>query len=125
MKYITKYLVESQIFKVGDKVKNNFCEICEIIKIRDAIWENNISVKIIETTAINPAGTIIETTINKLVKIGILILCNYLPPQEIIGDVSLDAVWVKEGMKFESEDVEISNDSIICKIKCPTCKTFH
>ena len=43
---------------------------------------------------------------------------------KVIGEVSPNAIWVKEGMEFEEEDVDIFSILYI-KFKCPTCNTFH
>jgi hypothetical protein len=48
-----------------------------------------------------------------------------------IGQVSPNAIWVKEGNKFNEGDIEYGGwrdeelTLITVKIKCPTCKTFH
>lgn len=55
---------------------------------------------------------------------------------KVIGEISPDAVWVKEGDKFDEDEVKesyiITNDKRSSsynlhwyRIKCPTCKTFH
>lgn len=64
---------------------------------------------------------------------------------KIIGEISSDAIWVKEGdefddyqMVFRDEDGNIWRDQYgpgkmdytgklfeICKIQCPICKTYH
>lgn len=57
---------------------------------------------------------------------------------KVIGEISPDAIWVKEGDEFEENQIEGSHeintptrylynrDKILCyKIKCPTCGTFH
>lgn len=64
---------------------------------------------------------------------------------KVIGEVSPEAIWVKEGMEFEESEVKITHiddesiiidrDSMsgdpvfgskkIIKIKCSQCKTFH
>jgi hypothetical protein len=56
---------------------------------------------------------------------------------KVIGEVSLDAVWVTEGMEFDEADIYYEGGfqgvipdnyrdiNGIIKFKCPTCKTFH
>lgn len=51
---------------------------------------------------------------------------------KVIGEISPNAIWVKEGDEFEENEVKITNHikvlpphNFSCKIKCPTCKTFH
>lgn len=53
-----------------------------------------------------------------------------------LGEISPDAIWVKEGDEFDEDEVKesyiITNDKRSSsynlhwyRIKCPTCKTFH
>jgi len=62
---------------------------------------------------------------------------------KVIGKVSPEAIWVKEGMEFDEEDIkkirrerlinvpddwtdaEYEEYTLHYKIKCPTCRTFH
>jgi hypothetical protein len=51
---------------------------------------------------------------------------------KVIGEVSPEAVWVKEGMEFEEDAVQqwwapedANTDHYVMKIQCPNCKTFH
>lgn len=63
---------------------------------------------------------------------------------KVIGEVSPAAIWVKEGMEFEEDDIEQGGgwilywnkhltywskskdiDHTFLKLKCPTCNTFH
>lgn len=55
---------------------------------------------------------------------------------KVIGEISPDAVWVKEGDKFDEDEVKesyiITNDKRSSsynlhwyRIKCPTCRTYH
>lgn len=47
---------------------------------------------------------------------------------KVIGPISPQAVWVKEGDEFDEEDWDDSEDLLgnsMIHIKCPTCKTFH
>jgi hypothetical protein len=49
---------------------------------------------------------------------------------KVVGIISPDAIWVKEGNTFTEEDIHrcFSGDALVTgtvKIKCPTCKTFH
>jgi hypothetical protein len=50
----------------------------------------------------------------------------------VIGKISPEAVWVKEGMEFGEDEllqqgtgVNLTAGGGKIKIKCPTCKTFH
>lgn len=62
---------------------------------------------------------------------------------KVIGEISPEAVWVKEGDEFDRPDFEAiwrdelgnlnfcaydlkgAEQELIIRIKCPTCKTFH
>lgn len=53
---------------------------------------------------------------------------------KVIGEISPEAVWIKEGDEFDEEDIYYNSLKIIrvkgychspIKIKCPTCKKFH
>lgn len=49
---------------------------------------------------------------------------------KIIGEISHDAVWVKEGDEFDEDEVSsfgvvVGNPINGIQIKCPTCKYFH
>lgn len=51
----------------------------------------------------------------------------------VIGKISKDAIWVKEGDEFTKDlfnrqytyDEFFNCIGFICRIKCPTCNTFH
>lgn len=56
-----------------------------------------------------------------------LFLCSRDNPDEIIGEVSEDAKWVKEDMEFSQEDIDIYDVQhlpTIVHFKCPHCGTF-
>lgn len=67
---------------------------------------------------------------------------------KVIGEISLDAIWVTEGMEFDEDEINIwawdgedewnfsveewlteeqehKYDNFKIEIKCPTCKTYH
>jgi len=48
---------------------------------------------------------------------------------KVIGEISPEATWVKEGDEFAEDEVDIYDVShlpmSVCHIKCPTCKYFH
>lgn len=48
---------------------------------------------------------------------------------KVIGEISPDAIWVKEGDEFEEDEVNIIQLPISklnhVEIKCPTCGRFH
>lgn len=50
---------------------------------------------------------------------------------KVIGEISKDAIWIKEGDEFDADKVKIigtkgvSQMPVYVEIKCPTCKTFH
>lgn len=47
---------------------------------------------------------------------------------KVMGLISPQALWVKEGDEFEEEDWDDFSDEdgkLTVYIKCPTCKTFH
>ena len=63
---------------------------------------------------------------------------------KVIGEISPEAVWVKEGDEFEEEDIQKGggyilffyegmthwskikdDDAKFVKLKCPTCFTYH
>jgi len=72
-------------------------------------------------------------------------------PFKVVGEVSINAVWVTDRMEFEENEVEIhvnhrkfpdmsfllsdweeyrtlknkTNRNLLTKLLCPTCKTFH
>ena len=71
-----------------------------------------------------------------------------LPPFKVIGEISPDAIWVKEGDEFDEEEIERLDrangrkytkeqyeslvkltghpkEPVFVQIKCPTCKTYH
>lgn len=69
----------------------------------------------------------------------------YMGTYKVLGEISLEATWVKEGDEFERNDFQMrwtnskgensltkkdvdteENDpKLVAYIKCPTCKTFH
>lgn len=85
---------------------------------------------------------------SKLIKADDLDLNALAKAYKVIGEISPEAVWVKEGMEFEDDEVSLrfvdietgksereykaglkylSKDKwkAIAFIKCPTCKYFH
>jgi hypothetical protein len=45
---------------------------------------------------------------------------------KVIGEISPDAVWVKEGDEFAEDQLRLYTLGIpIVHFKCPTCNTFH
>lgn len=50
---------------------------------------------------------------------------------KVIGEISADAIWVKEGDEFDADEVKIigtegtSQMPVYVEIKCGQCKTFH
>jgi hypothetical protein len=48
---------------------------------------------------------------------------------EVIGEISPEATWVKEGMEFDENEIDIYDVSHlpinVVHIMCPNCKTFH
>lgn len=48
---------------------------------------------------------------------------------KVIGEISPEAIWVKEGDEFESDQIEKGYNSWTTgqqyRIKCSTCNTFH
>lgn len=70
--------------------------------------------------------------------------CKTLGCYKVLGELTLNAIWVKNGDEIEIEEIyfdknglflpPINNDKkciediidkTICKVKCPTCKTYH
>lgn len=44
----------------------------------------------------------------------------------VIGEISPDAKWVKEGDEFDKEEInKLSYGINFIMIKCPNCRTFH
>ena len=64
----------------------------------------------------------------KKYKVTKLFLCSRDNPDKIIGEVSQDAKWVKDGMEFSQEDIDIYDVSHlpvnVIHFKCPHCGTF-
>jgi|ERR1044072_1937926 hypothetical protein len=53
---------------------------------------------------------------------------------KVIGEISSNAVWVKDGNEFDREELFVqghgvnwstANTGLKFKVKCPTCNTFH
>lgn len=68
----------------------------------------------------------------------ILSNCKELECIKVIGEVSPAAIWVKEGMEFEENDIQywlemsgvwfrFNKPKVngLVRFKCPTCNTFH
>lgn len=144
MKYFTKYLpvegdinhddfyfsykdglrykwLRTQTRKEGDKLAKLFLCSRDIQVGDEIISSNGFKKKMESTDEIDRYMTLLSSQ-----EVG-----------KVIGKVSENAIWVKEGVEFEKDDLFLNglgqnwNNSTplqqkhIVKIKCPTCKQFH
>ncbi len=145
--------------QVSDICKNRLNEIGKVTKIKNLIWGFTHELKVIQDSPFSQEGELIEERKENLTKLGKLFMCSrdikagdkdvyfgitklddalsddecdYLKTMnafKVVGTISSDAKWIKEGDEFEFlKDCWISNSEIgqlnAFKVKGP-CGCFH
>lgn len=151
-KYFTKYLpVEGEI-REGDFYLNSVGGISQAKCELDTPLANKYNKKVklfLCSRDIQAGDKIWHEFSNTFVEIGQEYIDTMTEEKQkisfkVIGEISHNAVWVKEGDEFDEDEVNITEQcphynnrhmwkDCSCKtgfvkgvyIKCPTCKTFH
>lgn len=144
MKYFTKYLpvereLKSQIWQWYNNVNNTGWELISCSDM-DAIIAHGLEpqprfrrVKLFLCSRDIQVGDKVKSPVYEedlVAKSHELLNGAYHNCFKVIGEISLDAVWVTEGMEFEEDDVHKcfvpdAWPTGTVKIKCSQCKHFH